>query len=161
MNKQEVALMAKTIQDDGRTVNEVTIIRPQGEGLIVNVALVTIFHRDRKGRLLLSRPEGKPWSLPACNVAFGEHPDRTAARLLHEGFGCGGPMFAVNVYSRFFENPDAHFLLHVYLTVPYGEPKNDANTVDWFDLRHLPEPLLDGERRIIVDAWHRLRGLNV
>lgn len=106
----------------------------------------------RQGRLLLGLRKGGygagQWGLPGGHLEFGERFRDAAARELLEETGLTAENF---VFENMINQPGSEEVEH-YLQIalravnPLGEVKNleplECEGWQWFDIQHLPHPLL-------------------
>jgi ADP-ribose pyrophosphatase YjhB (NUDIX family) len=126
-------------------------------GIAVNVAIVD------KGKILLTKREDfEVWCLPSGGVENGESLIEAATRETKEETGIAIHVTSlVGIYSRLGETNDIHAIL--YAARPIGGELKIQNgetlEVKYFSLDELPEELLFGHKRRIMDAFHGAIGI--
>jgi ADP-ribose pyrophosphatase YjhB (NUDIX family) len=109
------------------------------------VPAVAVILQQNSQILLVKRkfePQAGDWSLPAGFIEWGEGPEETAIRELHEETGLAVAVRSIYGVYRGQERPDHEVLLVVYRGEIAGgklQPGDDALEARWFDLTDLPE----------------------
>lgn len=128
-------------------------------GIAVNVAVI-----ENEKILLTKREDFEVWCLPSGGVEDGESLVEAAIRETKEETGINIEIVGlVGIYSRLGSTSDIHAAL--FIARPLGGELRTQNgetlEVKYFLLNELPEELLFGQKRRIIDAFHGAAGICV
>ncbi|HYB09986.1 MAG TPA: NUDIX domain-containing protein [Alphaproteobacteria bacterium] len=105
---------------------------------------VTILHGERLLMVQFSTPPDRQagWFLPNDVIREREHPDKAAARVLHEQIGLSIPAPQIFTVDSFQGNDGSwHLALHYLLKIDdavAAEIRPSIAKIHWFDLAKLP-----------------------
>lgn len=127
--------------------------------IAVNVAVI-----NNERILLTKREDFEVWCLPSGGVEDGESLLEAAIRETKEETGLDIEVKSlVGVYSRLGETNDIHAVLYIAKPIG-GELKvQDGETLEvkYFSMSELPDEILFGHKRRIMDALNGLTGMSV
>jgi 8-oxo-dGTP diphosphatase len=128
-------------------------------GIAVNVAVI-----QEEKILLTKREDFEVWCLPSGGVEEGESLAEAAIRETKEETGVDVELTRlVGVYSRLGGMPDVHAILFAGKPVG-GEIKTQPGEtieVAYFSLEELPQEIVFGHKKRIIDALKGINGISV
>ena len=123
---------------------------------IPTVDIIILKHGENGDSLVLIKRRNPPhgWAIPGGFVDEGESIEHAAIREAKEETGLDVSLEKLfYVYSDPGRDPRQHTMTSVFIAHAQGNPMgdDDAEVAQYFDLNHLPEPIVFDHQTIIAD----------